>query len=263
MNLEMDAYVKLGSPLHQWSSRAKLLGLGALIFGFSTVKSLWLVPWMLGITIVLYGVSRLPVSFLRSRLRYPGLFLLGVVVALPLMSGETVLWQWGALSLRQEGLLLMVIVASRFLSIITVGVILLGTTPFLELIGALRALGLPSLLTDMALLSYRYLFDITDHLSQLRQAMRLRGFSRSHHHLRTPGSFTWRTWQQLATVAGTLLIRSYEQSERVYRAMRLRGYGLNPRSPQTQVQEQWTDVAGLVACITISIVFVMVPWFLL
>ena len=31
--------------------------------------------------------------------------------------------------------------------------------------------------------------------------------------------------QQRAMLAGNLLIRSYEQSERVYKAMRLRGYG--------------------------------------
>ena len=72
----------------------------------------------------------------------------------------------------------------------------------------------------------------------------------------TPDSLVWR-WQQLAAVMGTLLVRSYEQSERVYKAMRLRGYGQG-RSPNTQIRGwgQPTDLVAIGLCATIALALV-------
>ncbi|MBD2111521.1 MULTISPECIES: cobalt ECF transporter T component CbiQ [Cyanophyceae] len=218
----LDTYVHRESVIHRWSPRLKLVSLVALMFAFAMVRQLTLVPWMLGLAAALYGLSGLPVSFLRQRLSYPGLFILSLVVVLPLTVGDTVLGQWGWLTLRQEGLQATLLIVGRFLSILTLGFILLGTTPFLTLLHAMRSLGLPTILADMTLLSYRYLFEIAAMLATMQQAMRLRGFGqRRQRWLRINGQMM----QQLAMLAGNLLIRSYEQSDRVYRAMRLRGYG--------------------------------------
>ncbi|ESA35016.1 cobalt abc permease protein [Leptolyngbya sp. Heron Island J] len=248
MRLTLDPYAALESPLHRWWPRAKLVGLGLLMLGFASVQQVQLVPICLLVTAGLYLLSGLPWSFLRSRLRYPGLFLLGMVIALPLLSGNTILWQWGPLAIRQEGLLAMGLIAGRFLSIVTLGMLLLGTTPLLTLMDTLVSLGLPSLLAEMALLAYRYLFDISDQLALLRQAMRLRGFQPT-------GSR--QSWQQLAAVTGTLLVRSYEQSERVYKAMRLRGYG-HSRNSASQLRG-WgrsSDIAAIGLCATISLTLI-------
>ncbi|MEM8611609.1 MAG: cobalt ECF transporter T component CbiQ [Cyanobacteria bacterium P01_H01_bin.105] len=243
-----DTYATLHSPLHRWWPRAKLVGLGTLMLGFAAVQQIQLVPICLLVTVVLYALSGLPWSFLRSRLRYPGLFLLGMVIALPLLSGSTVLWQWGPFAIRQEGLLAMGLIAGRFFSIVTVGMLLLGTTPLLTLIDTLVSLGLPPLIAEMALLAYRYLFDIADQLDHLRQAMRLRGFQ--------PGG-NRQSWHQLAAVTGTLFVRSYEQSERVYKAMRLRGYGnSHSRSSQMQGWGHTTDIAAVGLCATITLVLI-------
>jgi cobalt/nickel transport system permease protein len=104
------------------------------------------------------------------------------------------------------------------LAILITGFILLGTTPFLDILKALRSLGLPSLLTDMTLLTYRYLYDIAEQLATMQQAMGLRGYGYRR-------QTTRQRWRWLAALLGTLLLRSYERSQRVYKAMRLRGYG--------------------------------------
>ena len=85
MNLDLEAYVHLNSPLHRWDPRYKLIGLFALCFAFALVEDLRLLPAMVGVTALLYGVSRLPLAFLWQRLRYPGWFILGVVILLPLV----------------------------------------------------------------------------------------------------------------------------------------------------------------------------------
>lgn len=243
----LEAYIHLDSPIHRWLPRLKLISLLSLMFAFATVRQLALLGPMLAVAVLFYGLSRLPISFLGQRLRYPGLFILSVVLVLPLASGETILWQWGWLTLREEGLRAMALVVCRFLSILTLGFIFLGTTPFLTIIKAMRSLGLPAIMTDMTLLSYRYLYEVADTLATMQQAMRLRGFG---HQPQRRYRFSQRQLGQLASLTGTLLIRSYERSERVYQAMRLRGYG-TPSQQQAAVraaQKQGCD--GLSVALT-------------
>lgn len=238
----LDTYTQLQSPIHRWNPRWKIISLLGLMFAFASVQQRSLLLPMLGITVLLYGLSQLPLTFLIQRLRYPGLFILAVVIVLPLASGDTVLWQWGWLTLRQEGVEAMTLILCRFLSILTIGFILLGTTSFLVIIKAMRSLGLPTILTDMTLLSYRYLYEIADTLATMQQSMRLRGFGhRRQRWLR----LDWPMLGQLATLTGTLLIRSYERSERIYKAMRLRGYGAKA-STASQTYHQPLDTVSLV-----------------
>ena len=205
------------SPIHRWEPRSKLVGFGVLVFAVAWVEDLRLLPFLWAIGAILYALSRLPLALLLKRCRYPSLFLIGVVLFLPFFSGETVLWQLGGLSLRQEGCLAVLRIASRFGTILTLSLVLLETSSVLSLIRALSALGLSPILADMALLAYRYLFGLEEQLTRMQTAMRLRGFQ--------PRQLSRRNLKVLAALAGSLLVLSYEQSERVYQAMVLRGYG--------------------------------------
>ncbi|GAB4370516.1 MAG: energy-coupling factor transporter transmembrane component T [Elainellaceae cyanobacterium] len=263
MKLELDQYTHLDSPLHRWHPTPKLVGFVVLIFAFAGVKSYSLLPAMLGVTLLLYWLSRLPLSYLQGRLRYPGLFLIGIVGLLPFLSGSTVIWQWGWLTVRSEGLWAALLVSSRFLAILTTSFILIGTTPFLSLIDSMRSLGLPAVLADMTLLAYRYLNDIVQSLATMQQAMRLRGFgssSKSKKLFRINGE----TFRRLAFLAGTLLIRSYEQAERVYNAMRLRGYGTrSQRQVALRNPNRWGNAwswAALGLMVLIAIGFFVMEW---
>ena len=227
MNLGIDDYAYLDSPLHRWDARYKLVGLGSLIFGFAFVQDLRLLPFMLLVTLFIFWLSHIPFAYLASRLRYPGIFLLTIAIVLPISSGQTVLLDLGLVTVRQEGLLAMSLVVTKFICILTLSIVLFGTAPFLKSIKAIQAMGLPSILADMTLLSYRYIFEIGGDLQQMQTAMRLRGFQLK--------GYDRHSLTQMAAMAGTMLIRSYEQSERVYHAMALRGYGHAP--PSTLVRD--------------------------
>jgi cobalt/nickel transport system permease protein len=226
MNLGIEDYAYLNSPLHRWDVRYKLVGMGAIIFGFAFVQDLRLLPPMLLLTLAIFWLSQIPFSYLVSRLRYPGIFLLTVAIVLPLFSGQTVLFSLGPLAVRLEGSMQMLLVVTKFVSILSLSIVLFGTAPFLKSIKAIQALGLPQIMADMTLLSYRYIFETGKDLNQMQIAMRLRGF-------RLQG-YDWRGLRQLSAMAGTLLIRSYEQAERVYNAMALRGYGHTPAATLTR-----------------------------
>jgi len=236
MKLALDQYAHLDSPLHHWNQALKTIALGGLIFAFAFVQSLRLLPIMVLITIVLFLLSRLPLRFLLSRLQYPGIFIAAVVQVLPLESGETGIWQWGVLALRQEGLLAVVLIVTRFVSILTISLILFGTAPFLSSIKAMRSLGLPRVIVDMTLLSYRYLESFGDTLTTMQRAMKLRGFE--------AGQFSPRNAKRLAALMGSLLVRSYEQSQQVYHAMILRGYGYGLRQQETGFRSALRDATA-------------------
>ena len=46
----------------------------------------------------------------------------------------------------------------------------------------------------------------------------------------------------LASLAGSILVRSYERSDRVYHAMMLRGYGQVPRGASDEFQTRPSDL---------------------
>ena len=236
MNFGIDEYIHLGSPLHRWDPRFKLIGLMALIFAFSFVQDLRMLPAMVLVTALVYGISRLPVSFMLTRLRYPSFFLLAVVVLLPFLSGQTVVASIGPLDLRQEGLVAVLLIATRFICILTVGLVMFGTASFLTTLKAMRALGLPAILTDMALLAFRYLDEIGGYLHRMETAMRLRGFRGRRLSPHGLGVLAW--------LGGSILVRSYERSEWVYKAMITRGYG-HARPARGEFQACTADVVAL------------------
>ncbi|WP_413164253.1 cobalt ECF transporter T component CbiQ [Capilliphycus salinus ALCB114379] len=244
MRFALDEYANLNSPIHRWHPQYKLIGLFALMFAYAMVEDLRLLPVILTLTAILYLLSRLPLSFLLTRLRYPGIFLIGIVAVLPFFSGQTILWEWGIITLRQEGLLAVVLIVCRFLAIFITGLVLFGSGSFLNLIKAMRSLGLSPILADMMLLSYRYLFELGYQLNTMQRATRLRGFK--------PTQLSWRNLQVYAALAGSLLVRSYQQSQEIYKAMQLRGYGTSIKSINSKPS---LDVYSLTALIiTLAIV---------
>lgn len=217
MRLDLDKHAALDSPVHRWDARLKVVGLFVLAFAFAFVTDLRLVPAMLAVSLGICLLSRLPASFLWRRLRYPGIFVLFLAVVLPLFSGESVLVALGPVSVREEGVLAFLLILSRFASIVVLGLVIFGTETVRTNVEAMRAIGLPRILADMTLFSYRYLDELGETLSKMRRATRLRGFT---------GNRLRSNLSTFASLLGSLLVRSHERSERVYDAMVLRGYGV-------------------------------------
>ena len=247
MKLALDRYAYLDSPLHRWQQGYKLIGLLSLIFAFAFVQNIWLLPLVVTITGILFVLSEIPVSFLLSRLRYPSWFILAVIILLPFASGETPLMEWGYLTIKEEGCWQALLVSVRFFCILTASLVLFGTAPFLNSIKAMRSLGMPRAIVDMTLLSYRYLEELGEMLTTMQRAMKLRGFQ--------PKNISRRNLQVFARLTGSILIRSYERSLRIYQAMILRGYGsqVDPNRKDRanfQTKDRHSVVATLITCTT-------------
>jgi cobalt/nickel transport system permease protein len=237
MKFVLDQHAYLNSPIHRWDTRFKLIGFLVLIFAFSFVQELYIMPAMALATVAIFMISRIPVSFILARLRYPSFFLFAVVILLPFISGSDVVFSIGPLDVYEEGIESALLISVRFFSIITLGLILFGTAPLLTSIKAMRSLGLPAILADMTLLTFRYLFEIGNYLHQMETALRLRGFQARR--------FSRRGFSTLAWLGGSILVRSYERSEWIYKAMIMRGYGQDVNISQGSFQSSARDILAL------------------
>ena len=248
MEFTFDQHSNLNSPIHRWDPRFKLVGFLLLIFAFSFVQELYILPAIILVTITLFTTSKIPVSFILARLRYPSLFLFAVVISLPFISGSDVLFSIGPLEVNREGTEAALLISVRFFSILTLGLILFGTAPLLTSIKAMRALGLPAILADMTLLTFRYLFEIGNYLHQMETALRLRGFQSRR--------ISRRGFSTLAWLSGSILVRTYERSEWVYKAMIMRGYGQAASIEQNTFKASVRDIIVLCLFVIISVGFV-------
>ncbi|HLW68123.1 MAG TPA: cobalt ECF transporter T component CbiQ [Gemmataceae bacterium] len=202
MTLAFDALDISDSPLARLDPRWKLaaLSLAILITGF--LQTLPAIFSALAIAVLMLAVARLPVRFLLWRYGAFVLFLMLFLVLLPITEGR-------------QGLFAALRVGSRALAIYSFGLVLLGTAPFATTIHAGQALGIPRPLTQITLMSYRYIFVLADEFSRIRLALRLRGFRNkmNRHSYRTVGNVT-----------GALLVRGADRAERIGQAMRCRGF---------------------------------------
>jgi cobalt/nickel transport system permease protein len=96
---------------------------------------------------------------------------------------------------------------------VTAGLVLVATTGMERIGQALRALRLPKLFVLQILLTYRYISLLIEELAKILRAYRLRAPKMKGVRLKDSGS-----------LAGHLLIRTYDRALRVNEAMKLRGF---------------------------------------
>jgi cobalt/nickel transport system permease protein len=121
------------------------------------------------------------------------------------------------------------------------------TTPFPDLVEALRRLRVPRLLVAIIGFMYRYLAVLSGEAGRLNRARLSRSAVVAG---RGGGSLRWRAGV-VGGMAGSLFIRSYERSERVYAAMQARGFDGEFRSMggRTLTATDWTAFVVVAAAI--------------
>ncbi len=204
------------NPLAAWRTSLQIPCLFMLMMSFAFVRSLVLVPVIMAISALLFALSGMPVKEALKRLRLPLTLLFVMTVLIVMLDGTTVLVSAGPLTVRAEGLELSAVIWGRVLSILGVAMALYRTAGGWELAAGFRRCGVPGILVDMGMLTGRYIHVTAEEYSRMRIAMRLRGERRGYRTLRLPGT--------PVSLAGSLLVRGFERAERVWSAMKLRGY---------------------------------------
>lgn len=126
-----------------------------------------------------------------------------------------------ALDISEEGLRAFTTIALKSWISVQAALLLAFTTPFHDLVDGLRELRLPRVMVAIVSFMYRYLGVIGDEASRMNRAKASRSADRGGRG--AGGSLRWRAGVT-GSMVGSLFLRSYERSERVYAAMQARGF---------------------------------------
>jgi cobalt/nickel transport system permease protein len=220
-----------GSPLHRLEGRTKLLIALAFIFAATlTPTGRWEVLGGLAILLaagVALGALSPLLVLRRSAVALP--FLLAAIPLVFTREGNDLFtvpvlaWRWTASDAGVEAVL--TILLRSWLSV-SAAVVLTATTPATDLLRALRGLHAPRIIVATISFMYRYIFVIGEEAQRLMRARESRSASVGEG---GGGSIRWRA-HVLGNMVGSLFLRSYERAERIYDAMRSRGYDGELRS---------------------------------
>lgn len=234
-------YLHGHSPIHRMAPQIKILGSVALVFCFVATPrdAFWAFGVYAALVVALAAAARIPPSFAlrRMALEIPFLFL---ALLLPILgSGERV--DVFGLSLSEAGLWDAWNILAKATLGLAMAVILGATTQIPEILVGLDGLRMPAIVTAIAGFMVRYIDVVLSDWSRMRIAMVSRGHDARWFSQIGP----------LARTLGVMFVRTYERGERVYLAMRSRGYtGTMPASaiPATPTP-QWVAMLFLVSSV--------------
>lgn len=262
-NVLREFYSHHNSIVHQLDARVKIVLALAIILSLNlTPDGAWPV-FILFLTIILSLalISRLGFKLVLKRALLAMPF---VVAAVPLIftgPPPSILLNFAQgmqISYSPEGLQRFTSIAIKAWISIQAAIILAATTRFPDLLIALQLLNVPKLFVAIIGLMWRYLFVISEEATRMLRARSSRSSTSSGKH-HTGGSLYWRA-RVTGGMAGSLLLRSIERSDRVYLAMVSRGYnGELPVSKKTALSVQNKRVLSfgilILACLWILGVF--------
>jgi cobalt/nickel transport system permease protein len=197
----LRSYGHLDSPLHRAPASVKVIATLLVVVALAVVP-IGRAPWIAAVLValgILARVGRVPLSTFVARIALAEPFVLGVAV-LALFQGR--------------GLSVFLAVVLKSTTCVAAVQLLAHTTPFEDILDVLRRARIPAVLVLTLALLHRYLFVLVDETQRMRRARAAR---------------TWRkerfgTWRALASVVAVSFVRSMARAERIYIAMRARGW---------------------------------------
>jgi cobalt/nickel transport system permease protein len=154
--------------------------------------------------------------------------------------------------ISQPGVIRFISIAIQSWLSVLVAILLTCTTSFKELMRAFYQLGIPKILVTIFSLMWRYLSLMIDESINLMRARNSRSGLLDGKH-KSGGSVWWRA-QVTGKMAGNLLLRSLERSERVYAAMSARGYNgevLQTKDRPITRKELFLAIISVIVCFAI------------
>jgi cobalt/nickel transport system permease protein len=224
----LDPYQPRPSLVHRLDPRIKfILALAFILATALTPPGAWPVYILLfSLALSVEVLSELGVGNVlkRSSLALP--FVLAALPVIVTVKGLALLslplGPW-TLTVTQEGLVRFASVAAKSWLSVQMAIVLAASTPFPELLLAMRAVRIPRLLVAIIGLMWRYLFVLVDEAIRLMRAREARSGHPAAPGARIGGSVAWRA-RVTGGMAGSLFLRSFERGDRIYAAMASRGY---------------------------------------
>lgn len=231
------------SVFHRWDVRCKIITILLFCFMIASLEHLAAALVAIAFSLLALLTARASIAKVLVRLLaisgFITMFMVVMPFSVPAHSGDTLLvfnnMEWLGFNLR--GLYLAGTIAAKAVAITLLMEPLLSTAPLPVTLHGLSSLGVPEMVGQMILLSYRYLHVFRHEARRISSGMNVRGFRK-----RTD----LETLRAVANFLGMLFVRSFERTERVFDAMQARGYkGRFPEPVELCLQPMDLVVAAL------------------
>lgn len=203
--------------LQSLDSRVKVFSFVMFIVSVGLLRDFWLLLIIFPVILSLALLSKIPaVFFLKRILLFIPIFTLVIAIPALFITPGNTLWAVGSHTvITEQGLRAAGFLVLRVTDSLSLSVLLILTTPWNNLLAALRWFRIPAVLVDILGMTYRYIYLLLHNTNAMFWARRSR----------TLGSFSAsenRRW--LGRALTTTLLKTNYLSESVYMAMLSRGY---------------------------------------
>ena len=217
---EIDRYASLSSPIHRWDPRFRLASIFALIFSVVLLYNLQLVIIGMIFAIILTCISKIPFSFVLARMKLVFILVIPFFIIIPftIIGTGVEIASFGGITLSYRGVEYVLFAAMIVIKALTAVMLIfpmIGTSRMDITIKALEGLHLPNKLVQMFAFTYRYIFVLDDEFMRTDRALAARGFKKRGN------MYTLTT---VSKAIAMLFVKSYERADRVFYAMRSKGY---------------------------------------
>jgi len=202
--------------MNPWTKAALLFFVVALV---SVVMDLYWLMVIFALTVAFYAAGRLPLKVLVGWYTLPVFFVLSLSVLFIFTEPGTSLLRTEivgiTVAVTDKGVLLMLKLLVRALAVVTFSLAIFMTTKY-SYIALVASRIMPGTLANIFLLSYRFMFETSDEVSDVLDAMRSRGGGLAKGALRQSRLF--------AGIFGLAFVHAFDRAERIAKAMEARGY---------------------------------------
>lgn len=202
------------------------------------------------LSLALLLTIRMPGRLLLLRLTIPLTMAAVLLVTQVFLTGSTPLFHMDIAGLSitgyVEGLKNGILTVGRVLAGVSLILLLSMSTPADKLFKAALWFRVPTVVIEISLLIYRYIFVMGDELMLMQSAQQVR-----------LGYHNWRqSMKSVSTLGACLILRAYDRAERVFESMLVRGYG--QVQPTPEMDFSWEDgcVALLMGLILAGFYFI-------
>ena len=218
-HLNLEEYTEGNSALHKLDSRIKLLCAITAIFCIVALSH-WYVPLLFfGACFGLVTYSRAKIKVYIDRLLIPITLIAFIGIIMPFTYGTTIVARvpFLMIPIYSQGIYFGILVFTRAISAVSVLNLLILVTPISSVMDALAWFRVPGVLIDTMLIMFRYIGILSDESGRMYRAQ----VSRCGHS-KSVGYFSKLT--NIGNIAGSLLVRAFDRSQKVGDAMVSRGY---------------------------------------
>ncbi|PKM78228.1 MAG: cobalt ECF transporter T component CbiQ [Firmicutes bacterium HGW-Firmicutes-15] len=160
--------------------------------------------------VLVFAFAELPIASILKRVLLIEPFIIGIGILNPFFDHQLIVI--GGITISRGWVTFLSLFIKCGLTV-TAALLLIATTGMDRLAGALRMLKIPRLFVLQLLLTYRYISVLMEEVARTLRAYSLRAPAQQGIHRSVWGS-----------LAGQLILRTFERAQRVYQAMCLRGF---------------------------------------